>query len=402
MPNRILWIPVVLMLAGLLPQTAYAAECPSFPSASVDFCFTNLGFNPGALWLEGDEYQPGSCIAARTHRAPEPIGLEGTSGFMDKWKGSQPFSARTPAPELSELPYTYLRVARPDAPLFTSLEAAIAGEPVYRTLETGFSYVTYIDYALVEGERYYMIAPGIWMQARGLTAVATPTFQGLEFYNTPATDFGWVLFTNESQAAPGLQVQDYTGVVYRRYDVVQIYEVQEAKGTEWYRIGPEEWIASRQVARVTPNPTPPRGLEGDRWIEVNLKEQTLAVYDQRQLVFATVVSSGMPGAWTRPGLFQIYLFKETELMSGAFTADRSDYYYLEDVPWTMYYDQARALHGTYWHNGFGVPRSRGCVNLSPGDAQWIFNWAEEGDWVYVWDPSGETPTDPDLYGAGGA
>jgi lipoprotein-anchoring transpeptidase ErfK/SrfK len=89
-------------------------------------------------------------------------------------------------------------------------------------------------------------------------------------------------------------------------------------------------------------------------------------------------------------------------MRGAFTADRSDYYYLEDVPWTMYFDQARALHGAYWHNGFGVATSRGCVNLSPGDAQWLFHWAEEGDWVYVWDPSGETPTDPALYGAGGA
>lgn len=61
-------------------------------------------------------------------------------------------------------PNTYLRVIRPDAPLFTSLEAAVAGEPVYRTLETGFDYVTYIDYAEVDGVRYYMIAPGIWMQ----------------------------------------------------------------------------------------------------------------------------------------------------------------------------------------------------------------------------------------------
>ena len=68
----------------------------------------------------------------------------------------------------------------------------------------------------------------------------------------------------------------------------------------------------------------------------------------------------------------------------------------------MYVDEARALHGTYLQYGFGAPRSRGCVNLSPGVAQWIFNWAQEGDWVYVWDPSGETPTDPALYGNGGA
>lgn len=143
-------------------------------------------------------------------------------------------------------------------------------------------------------------------------------------------------------------------------------------------------------------------MDGERWIEVNLKDQTLSVYEDSQLVYAALVSTGIPGAWTQPGLFQIYLVNEAETMSGAFTADRSDYYYLEDVPWTTYINQSRALHGAYWHNGFGVPRSRGCVNLSPGDAQWIFNWAEEGDWVYVWDPFGETPTHPDLYTSGGA
>ncbi len=89
-------------------------------------------------------------------------------------------------------------------------------------------------------------------------------------------------------------------------------------------------------------------------------------------------------------------------MRGAFEADRSDFYYLESVPWTMYYDQARALHGAYWRTRYGFPQSHGCVNLSPGDAHWLFNWAKEGDWVHVWDPSGKTPTDPKYYSDGGA
>ena len=325
-----------------------------------------------------------------------------SSAGKDEISFSSPLPASPPDPELSKLPYYYLRVTRADAPLFTSLEAAVAGEPVYRTLETGFDYVTYIDYAEVDGVRYYMIAPGIWMQKTGLSPIAPPTFQSLEFWETPQNDFGWVLFSVESKKTPGLGEENYTGQFYNRYDILQIYDVQEASGMEWYQIRPDEWIEGRQIARVTPTTAPPEDVEGGRWIEVNLAEQVLSVYDDSQLAFAALVSTGVPGAWTQPGLFQIYLVKEAETMSGAFTTDRSDYYYLEDVPWTMYFDQARALHGTYWHNGFGVPRSRGCVNLSPGDAQWIFNWAEEGDWVYVWDPSGETPADPALYGSGGA
>ena len=89
-------------------------------------------------------------------------------------------------------------------------------------------------------------------------------------------------------------------------------------------------------------------------------------------------------------------------MSGAFEGDRSDFYYLEDVPWTIYYDEARALHGAYWRAKMGYPQSHGCVNLTPGDAHLLFNWANVGDWVYFWDPSGETPVDPEAYTQGGA
>jgi lipoprotein-anchoring transpeptidase ErfK/SrfK len=313
-----------------------------------------------------------------------------------------PLPIRKPDPALSDLPYYYARVTRENAPLFTSLEAAIAGKPVYRTLETGFDYVTYISLERVNGKRYFMIAPGVWLPGDGVSPVATPTFQSLELTRTPRNDFGWVMFELESKKMPGYEQSETTGQYYARYDVVQIFNVRQVGGVEWYQIGLDEWVEGTQVARVTPNPTPPEGVSGDRWIEVNLHQQTLSVYDRGRLVFAALVSTGLPGAWTQPGLFQIDLKKEAETMSGAFTADRSDYYYLEDVPWTMYFDQARALHGTYWHNGYGVPRSRGCVNLSPGDAQWIYNWATEGDWVYVWDPSGQTPTDPELYGAGGA
>jgi lipoprotein-anchoring transpeptidase ErfK/SrfK len=50
----------------------------------------------------------------------------------------------------------------------------------------------------------------------------------------------------------------------------------------------------------------------------------------------------------------------------------------------------------------GFEQSHGCVNMSIGDAAWVFNWANEGDWVYVHDRTGNTPDDPAIYGDGGA
>ena len=142
-------------------------------------------------------------------------------------------------------------------------------------------------------------------------------------------------------------------------------------------------------------------MTNGRWIEVNLYEQTLAVYQDGQIQFATLIASGVTPMYTQPGLFQIYEMYEQAPMSGSFEADGSDYYYFQDVPYTMYFDGARALHGAYWRTMYGYPQSHGCVNLSIGDSHWLYDWAELGDWVYVWDPSGETPTDPEYYKGGG-
>ena len=315
----------------------------------------------------------------------------------------RPLPGRNADQSLTDVPYFYAQVITDNAPLFSSLEDAVRGEPVIRRIEAGFDFVTYIDAAEVQGRRYYMVDPGIWMDGKDLSRIgATSSLQGLTFQRTPIVQFGWIRNQVESKRSPGHFPNDYTDQIYYRYEMVQIYDIKVINDERWYMIGPDLWIEGRQVSRVIPNTTPPESVDNGRWIEVNLEEQTMAVYDQNRLVFAAIIATGRDGSWTQPGLFQIYSKKETETMQGAFTADRSDYYYLEDVPWTMYFDQARAFHGTYWHSSFGYQQSRGCVNLSPGDANWLFSWAQEGDWVYVWDPSGRTPTDPSLYGSGGA
>jgi lipoprotein-anchoring transpeptidase ErfK/SrfK len=49
---------------------------------------------------------------------------------------------------------------------------------------------------------------------------------------------------------------------------------------------------------------------------------------------------------------------------------------LRDVPWIQYFESGFALHGAYWHDVFGIPRSHGCINLSPIDARFVFRWTE--------------------------
>jgi lipoprotein-anchoring transpeptidase ErfK/SrfK len=305
----------------------------------------------------------------------------------------RPLPAFRPDPALTQLPYHYFMLEEDIVPILSGPGGGETGQ----AFQPGFVYVSYIDRVESNGV-YYMLPNGGWIPGKGSRIGEYSRFQGLQFKKTPPNAFAWPL-TFYIDKIPVYSAPSYSApltdrVIYPYVDIVQVYATQSGDGVEWNMIGPNQWVEARIFATVNPNTTPPDGVTTGRWIDVDLAEQTLAVYDNYQLVFATVIASGLEPFWTRPGLFQIYQKKETETMRNN---DPTDYYYLDNVPWTMYFDKARALHGAYWRTRFGYPQSHGCVNLSVGDAHWLFNWAHEGDFVWVHDPSGLTPTDPALY-----
>jgi lipoprotein-anchoring transpeptidase ErfK/SrfK len=114
-------------------------------------------------------------------------------------------------------------------------------------------------------------------------------------------------------------------------------------------------------------------VDTNRWVSVDLYEQVMIAYEGTQPVYASLVSSGLNEWPTNEGLFHVYVRYPRTIMSGA--EGQPDFYYLEEVPWTMYFDGDIALHGAYWHDGFGYRRSHGCVNLSITDAYWLYQWA---------------------------
>lgn len=389
--RRTLWLG--LLLAGLLGVTAFRSglaapvgDEPS-PSGSVtDYaCAPRIQLrHPQRCGQDG----PGAAVAALARRGLYPV---------------MPIPTAPLDMSLGAVPFNYIRISD-DSPtrLYSSAEDARQEVNDVRSIEAGFNFLSWRQCDFIDGRSVYMIAPGVYMPGGdSCSRIGMPTFHGLTFSRTPVRPFGWIVATTETFRGPGVG-QAKTGASLYRFTVVQIYDMQTVEGKVWYEVGPHEWIEQTSIAKVDPDPTVPDGVQDNRWISINLFEQTVAVYDQGELVFATMTSTGLPGWWTQPGVFQVYSKLETDTMSGAFEADRSDYYYLQDVPWVMYFDKARALHGAYWHNGYGYPRSHGCVNLSPLDAHWVFDWAEEGTWVHVWDPSGRTPTDAELYGSGGA
>ena len=315
-----------------------------------------------------------------------------------------PFTGKKLDPELSIVPYQYARINADNSDIIylynSPTDAAESINPVGTISSGAIRYVSYTDKVDI-GSGHYVYSRGRELWLRASPAAVSMTTLGRTFTKTPEYEFGWIVEGCNPYLEPDYN-KGMSSVYYNREDVVNLYETIETKDTTWFKIGENQWVDRIHFRAAHFNTTPPAEITADRWIEVDLLEQVVMVYENYELIYACMVATGMKPYYTQPGIFQVYQKNDSENMTGSFETDQSDYYWLEDVPFTMYFDKLRAFHGAYWRAWYGYEQSHGCVNMSNGDAHWLYNWANIGDWVYVHDPSGKTPTDPELYQDGGA
>lgn len=146
-------------------------------------------------------------------------------------------------------------------------------------------------------------------------------------------------------------------------------------GEPWFAVADEAgarlgFVAGDDVRRWLPAPPGEAMLAGQLLIDVDLDEQTLTLWREDQPIFATLISSGKLDSRTPTGRYRI-----TDKWAYGKMASRpgdDDPYYVDAVPWVMYFDGRYALHAAYWHDLFGHRTSHGCVNLSPADARRVF------------------------------
>jgi hypothetical protein len=112
----------------------------------------------------------------------------------------------------------------------------------------------------------------------------------------------------------------------------------------------------------------------ERWIRVDLSEQTVIAFEGDVPVRGFIVSSGLPRTPTVTGTYRIQVKVRSQNMTGGSRA-AGNYYDLDNVEWVQYFYEDYSFHGTYWHNDFGTPKSHGCLNMTIADAKWLFDWA---------------------------
>ncbi|HEY3496041.1 MAG TPA: L,D-transpeptidase, partial [Polyangiaceae bacterium] len=159
---------------------------------------------------------------------------------------------------------------------------------------------------------------------------------------------------------------------------VRVLERAERGREAWLRIGEAAWIRARGTTSPRPAPVPPEIRPEERWIDVDLERQVVTAYRGERALFAMPASTGRGSSGselaTPPGSHRIWIKLGTSDMDNLENLEASESYAIQAVPWVMYFDRGYGLHGTFWHRAFGRVQSHGCVNLTPKDAERLFDF----------------------------
>ena len=200
-------------------------------------------------------------------------------------------------------------------------------------------------------------------------------------------------FENSPSRAPWLQYRESFGLparfVYSQIVWVDQIRVNE-NGQVWYRLnekygsGDLFWGQAEAFRPLTAEEIFPINPQAeDKRIVVKIWDQTLSCFEGKTEVhFARISSGALYDAWgnrvdvweTPVGEFPIWRKAISLPLSGG---SASTGWSLPAVGWvSLFVGTGVAIHSTYWHNNYGEPSSRGCVNANPEDAKWIFRWSQ--------------------------
>ena len=227
---------------------------------------------------------------------------------------------------------------------------------------------------------------------QGMWAEVTIPYVDIFLDNPPARS-PWM--QNKLEVTPGPRLY-YSQVVWvdqieTNSSGVVLYRVNEPYGT----YGDIYWAAGEAFRPVTQDEIVPINpdVENKR-IVIDVGRQQMHCYEGSTEVYFSRVSTGAlydylgnkVDAWATPfGTHPIWRKLMSLHMSGGTTGGGWD---LPGVAWTtLFVGSGVAIHSTFWHNNYGVPMSRGCVNVRPDDAKWVFRWTQP---VVPYDPGDVT------------
>ena len=177
-------------------------------------------------------------------------------------------------------------------------EQPVSGVPWYRIGTNRWVHSAYVRLIQLEAARDVLTAPGAPADAAQLP-------------------LGWVVASSINvRARPGVSAGNpVIGEVFHNQRL-DILESTMVSGARWYRIGVDRWVVGQWVAVATAKPRPASIRANERWVGVNLSQQTFVAYEGDTPVYAGMVATGLPATPTVQGVFRTWLRRPGGRMSG--------------------------------------------------------------------------------------
>lgn len=277
-----------------------------------------------------------------------------------------------PVREGTSLPWDYVMVKVPEnesVPMYASREQMEASAEPERPLMRGDT-VAVEKTVRVGDEPWWQAVDGRLLPVRGTFRLRErSTWQGVAV-RADELPFGWIT-RDRTPVYDAPSAGRVAERLARRARVAILAESGEKKARR-LRIGDGRWVLASDVNEVR-REARPAAARAARWIDVDTGEQSLVLYEGDVPVYATLVSSGRAVA-TPLGDYPIWAKVATVTMKNPPYEDKP--YFVHRVPWVLFFQAHNAIHGAYWHDRFGAPKSHGCLNASPRDARHLFEWVD--------------------------
>jgi hypothetical protein len=279
------------------------------------------------------------------------------------------------APTAAGLPYRYFFVREDGSFGYRDLSTAEEGTPDAQ-LQPGFGLaVTRTATRPNGGDPFGLTTHGLWVPMRDLGApVVAPAALGVEL---DGSDVAWVVADEPKvfRAPNGSRRRDVSLARLARVTVLE----RVVRGRDaWLRVGEGAFVRERDTVSPRFTAPPPEARPGERWLDVDLERQIVSAYRGDTPLFATLASTGRGAVGsdqaTPPGTYRVWVKLRSSDMDNLENVEASTNYAIQSVPWVLYFHRGYGLHGAFWHHAFGRVQSHGCVNLTPADAERLFEW----------------------------
>ncbi|HYQ28240.1 MAG TPA: L,D-transpeptidase [Polyangiaceae bacterium] len=388
----------------------------------------------GFLWFGASVDVRGAAVPVRgpgcaTFYAIEPMGFVCVDEKQATLSADDPvFSAvSTFAPRLSQAtPHRYAESL--GAELRSQLPGVSSEPPALPTLPAFFheprrhllplSTVAYVEERQSEGQSWLLSADLLWLKKEQVALYPEITFHGVELgreWRLPLAFFRRAGARRFRRTGPG-RFERSEGSFTLHEVVALTDQVEFQRGERFFQTASgDDWLREQDAVLPVPRSVTPWGARVGRvdhtglgpkdprqtWIEVSVLGGWLLAFEGTKPVFATLISAGRGGipqegkntleiSATPVGTFPISGKLAT------ITLQAPGEYVHSDVPWTQNFQKPYAIHTAYWHDNWGNLASGGCINVSPIDGKWLFDFTEPklpAGWHAVrWQPATGAPT----------